>query len=354
MKNALRDDRGRKGSGPNPLLVVLIIVLVAGVGGMLLPSLFRGRDALVVYCAHDAIFSEKILRDFERKTGIPVDIVFDTEATKSLGLVERLIREKNAPRCDVFWNNQLLGTVDLQERGILEPYQGPGYERIPAAFRHPDGGWVGFAARFRVYIINTGKLAPTEAAVAKAIEGNLSRVAIAKPIYGTTLTHYTVLWDHFGPDRLKAWHQDWRKRDVREVGGNAQTKSLVAEGICDLGWTDTDDFFEARGEGKPVAVLPVRLENGSTICDPNTVCIIRGTRRLAQAQKLVDHLLSEECELALANSPARQVPLGPVDETKLNDDVRLLRQWLKSAYPLNQLGPARAACLEWLKGEMLR
>jgi iron(III) transport system substrate-binding protein len=274
------------GSGLLALLILLSIALIALAAAHLLPALLtwaRG-EALVVYCAHDAIYSEKILRDFERKTGIRVDIVFDTEATKSLGLVERLIREKDAPRCDVFWNNQLLGTVDLQERGVLDPYHGPGYQRVPASFKDPDAHWAGFGARFRVYIVNTKKLAATEAAVAKALHGNLPRVAMAKPLYGTTLTHYAILWDHWGPDKLKAWHRDWRLRGVHEVGGNAQSKSLVAEGICDLGLTDTDDFFVARDEGKPVAMLPVRLEDGSTLCDPNTVCIIRGTRRMLQAQ----------------------------------------------------------------------
>ena len=114
-----------------------------------------GRSALVVYCAHDSIYSEKILRDFEKRTGIPVAIRFDTEATKSLGLVELLVREKEAPRCDVFWNNELLGTLDLAERGILEPYASASFARIPAAFKDPGGRWTGFAARLRVYIFNT-------------------------------------------------------------------------------------------------------------------------------------------------------------------------------------------------------
>ena len=82
----------------------------------------HGRDhALVVYCAHDAIFSERILKRFEQETGIPIAVRFDTEATKSLGLVDLIIREKEAPRCDVFWNNELLGMFDLQEKGVLSP-----------------------------------------------------------------------------------------------------------------------------------------------------------------------------------------------------------------------------------------
>src|SRR5581483_8405178 len=130
------------------------------------------RGALVVYCAHDAIYAEQILRAFERETGIPVAIRYDTEATKSLGLTELIIREKDAPRGDVFWNNELFGTLDLQERGLLEPYQGPGYARIPAAFKAPDGSWTGFAARLRVVIFNTARVGTTPPNITALLPGS--------------------------------------------------------------------------------------------------------------------------------------------------------------------------------------
>jgi iron(III) transport system substrate-binding protein len=336
------------------LSLVLILVIVLGILASYFLLWWGGPEALVVYCAHDSVYSEKILREFEKKTGIPVSIRFDTEATKSLGLTELLIREKKNPRCDVFWNNQLLGTAALKEHGILQPYKGPGYERIPVRFKDPQGHWAGFAARLRVYIVNTDKLEPTEEAVRKALAGNLSRVCIAKPLYGTTLTHYSVLWHQVGKDRLRAWHKELRERGLKEVLGNATVKDLVAQGVCDLGLTDTDDFFVAKDEGKPVAQLPFRLETGQAICIPNTVAIIKGTRRLEEAKKLIDYLLSAECEVALANSRARQIPLGAVDEKKLSGEVVELKKWAETGYPLNNLLEARSACLSWLKSEYLK
>ncbi len=315
---------------------------------------YRGGEPLVVYCAHDAVYSEPILRQFERDTGFPVTPVFDTEATKSLGLVERLVRERDNPRCDVFWNNELLGTLDLKERGITLPYKGSGYARIPDKFKDPDGHWTGFAARFRVWIVNTRKMPATQQAIEKALQGDLSRVAIAKPIFGTTLTHYTVLWQHLGAEKLKAWHFDWRKRGVVEARGNAHVKDLVAEGVCDLGLTDTDDYFVAHDAGKTVGMVPFRLDDGKTICIPNTVAIIKGTLRSKQAQRLVDYLLSLDRQLLLARSAARQVPLwdraygqGYVDPPP----AAMQQWWVQESYPLATLGPVRAECLAWLKSE---
>jgi iron(III) transport system substrate-binding protein len=343
---------------PNPergfgfrLMALLALLVALFVGYHLVWS--PPGPVLVVYCAHDSIYAEKILREFERRSGIRLAVRYDTEATKSLGLVELLLQEKAHPRCDVFWNNELLGTLQLAEADLLLPYRGSGSERIPAAFKDADGRWTGFAARLRLWIINTNRLAPTAEALEPALRGDLDRVALAKPLYGTTRTHYTVLWNVWGPDKLMAWHRDWRARHVREVNGNATVKDLVAAGVCDLGWTDTDDFFEARDEGKPVAMLPVRLDNGATLCIPNTVAILRGTRHPVEAKQLVDYLLSESCELALASAKSRQIPLGPVPADRLPAEVKQLQLWAADGMALGQLASGSKACLAWLKSEYL-
>ena len=319
----------------------------------------RGASQLVVYCAHDSIYADAILRDFTRQTGIAVATRYDTEATKSLGLTELLLREKDAPRCDVFWNNELLGTLDLQEKGVLSPHRGSGWERIPAKYKDAEGHWTGFAARLRVLIVNA-QVADAEPAIRldKGVLALLdpSRMAVAKPLYGTTLTHYSVLWQRWGGAKLKAWHREWRERGVRELNGNGAVKDAVAAGVCDFGYTDTDDFFAAKDSGRPVEMRPVRLgdENPATICIPNTVAIIRGTEREEAARKLVDFLLSAETELALARSKSRQIPLGLVPADQVPAEVRELAEWANEGVDLTQLGPARAECLAWLKGEYLR
>ncbi len=342
--------------------------------------------SLVVYCAHDSVYADAILKDFEKQTGIRVDVRYDTEATKSLGLVNLIVAERQRPRCDVFWNNELLGTIDLQSQGLLEPHKGIGWKRLPEKYRDSDGHWIGFAARLRVQIVNTHELTADDEAVRNLFQFEPASVAVAKPLFGTTLTHYTVLWQEWGPERLKTWHHDLRLRGVREVDGNGAVKDLVAQGVCSAGLTDTDDFFVALDEGKPVEMLPVRVVFSSsprrgekeetphpnplpskargegtgaepkamTICIPNTAAIIKGTKQGEAARKLIDFLASAETELALARSKSRQVPLGPVDETQLSDEVRRLKEWAADGVDLRSLLPARHECLEWLKSEYLK
>ena len=112
------------------LLPVVSAIALTGLWFAGMPGTGSGSDSLVVYCAHDSVYADAILKDFEKQSGIRVDVRYDTEATKSLGLVNLIVSERQRPRCDVFWNNELLGTVDLQAQGLLEPHKGTNHEGV--------------------------------------------------------------------------------------------------------------------------------------------------------------------------------------------------------------------------------
>lgn len=333
------------------LFLALAVAVVLLGGGYALHAAGRRPD-LVVYCAHDSLYAEQVIERFRQQTGLQVAVRYDTEATKSLGLVEQIAREGEHAVCDVFWNNEPLGVMRLAELGRLQPYRGPAHDRIPAEFRDRADRWCGFAARMRVWIVNTERMRADEGAVNAALAGDLSRVAIARPLFGTTRAHYTALWQSLGRQPLVDWHRDWRRRGVIEVAGNAAVKNMVSSGSCWLGLTDTDDYFVARDAGAPVAMLPFRLADGRTLCIPNAAAIVAGCAHVGTARQFVDFLLGEETEVQLARSPSRQIPLGPVDPQRLPAEVQQLAAQAAQRYPVLELEPAREPCLQWLRSEL--
>lgn len=330
------------------LAIVIIAVIVPWIGKHWQTS----QSELVVYCAHDSIFADSIIRDFETNSGIRVRIRFDEETNKSLGLTNLLIAEKKNPRCDVFWNNQTLGMIRLKNEEVLATCDSSLFAAIPSQFKDADNQWAGFAARLRVFIINTDKMEANEDAVSRVLASDsLSKVAIALPMFGTTLSHYSVLCDQMGLAGLKNWHQSLRVRGIREARGNGAVKDLVAEGVCDLGFTDTDDAFAAIDAGKPVKMLPVRLASGNTICIPNSVAMIRNCAHPQKAEQFIRYLLSPEVELALARSASRQIPLGSIDKDQLPEDVRELSVWAADAVSLEGAARHDQEVLDWLSNE---
>ncbi len=78
---------------------------------------------VVVYVSHDQVFSEPILKDFERDTGMTCGRCYDTEETKSAGVMNRLIAEKANPQADVYWANEPIRAEVLRQQGVSAPYR---------------------------------------------------------------------------------------------------------------------------------------------------------------------------------------------------------------------------------------
>jgi iron(III) transport system substrate-binding protein len=269
------------------------------------------RKSVVVYTALDRVFSEPILRRFEQDSGIEVLPVYDAESAKTTGLVNRLIQRRDRPDCDVFWNNEIVQTQRLAAMGLLEPYASPQAARIPAAFRDGQDRWTGFAARMRLIIYNKDLVrGQPPAGLADFVDpARRGQGAIARPFFGTTLTHVAVLHQQWGPDRLRQFLRAARENQVAWCAGNASVRDMVASGERAFGLTDTDDAYEAMQTGKPVGVCVPDRATGALLI-PNTVAVVAGCPHPQEARKLVDFLLSAEVERTLAESASSQIPLG--------------------------------------------
>jgi len=277
---------------------------------------------VVVYVALDREFSEPVLNDFTKATGIRVLPKYDDESTKTVGLTSILIQEANRPRCDLFWNNEILNTLRLEQKGLLAAYRSPAATVYPEIYRSPDGTWHGFAARARVLIVNT-KLVP-ENERPKSIydladpkwKGN---VAIARPIAGTTATHAACLFAALGEAKAKDFFRSLRANDIQIMGGNKQVAQACAAGQIAFGLTDTDDAIIEVERASPVAIVyPDRQPDQlGTLFIPNTLAIIQGCPHPDAARALVEFLLAAPVEAQLARGPSAQIPLNPKVEIEL-------------------------------------
>lgn len=287
------------------------ILLLAGCLLGVISGCSRQRE-LVIYTAHDQIYSEPIAQEFERQTGIKVKAVYDTEAAKTVGLINRLIAERDNPQCDVLWNNEFARTVVLRNRGILAPYRSPSAQEIPDRFKDPHGYWTGFAARARVIVYNRDLVKDDEAPRSifdLTLEKWDGEVAIAKPLLGTTSTHAAALFILLGDKRARDYFRSLKSNGVRVVDGNAIVKDLVAQGEVKVGLTDTDDANIALENGRPIKVVYPDQDSIGTLVIPNTVALIRDCPHPEEAREFIDYLLSPEVEEKLAFSKAVQMPL---------------------------------------------
>ena len=271
---------------------------------------------VVVYSALDREFSEPILAEYAKSTGVRVLPRFDVESTKTVGLTQSIIAEAKRPRCDLFWNNEILNTLRLKKMGLLAPFRPKHGSDYPAEFRAADATWYGFAARARILLVNTD-LVP-EAKRPKRLRDLLDaqwngRIGFAKPMFGTTATHACTLFAAWGDEVAKAFYRGLKANGIKTYAGNRPVAQAVGAGEIAVGMTDTDDaMLELIAKRPVVIVYPDRgSDELGTLFIPNTLAVSKGAPHSEEAEALANVLLSPATEATLARGQSAQIPLNP-------------------------------------------
>jgi iron(III) transport system substrate-binding protein len=300
------------------LFVALMLLLLAGCGGGQSSGTGTNKppaaeQVVVCYTSTDQVFAEPILKEFERQTGIKVKAKYDTEETKTTGIVNLIMQEKNRPQADVFWSSETGRAVALKSAGCLAPYKSANSEAIPGKFKDPENYWTGFSARARVIIYNTDliKGAPPSS-IHDLLKPEWSgKAGMANPLFGTTSFHATAIFLAFGDDKAKAFFSDATNNGLQILPSNGAIKEAVASGRLAWGLTDTDDANVAIKDGRPVKMIYPDQDGIGTPVMPNTVSLIAGAPHPDTAKKLIDFLLSPGIEKRLAEMDCVQMPLHP-------------------------------------------
>lgn len=275
------------------------------------------RGDVTLYVALDEEHSRSLIEAFTEETGIEVNARYDTEASKTVGLVSAIIEESSRPRCDVFWNNEIAHTVRLAQKGLLQPYDSPAAAGIPEQWRDTDRKWTGFAARARIIIVNTERLPNREdwpTSIWDLLDPKWKGdCAIAKPLTGTTLTHFVALRGVLGEAEFQRFYEGLFGNEVKLLQSNGATMRETQAGKVAWAFTDTDDFHVSLQKGNPVAcVFPDQGEGQiGTMLIPNSAAMIAGAPHPDPARKLLDYILSASMEAKLAAARSAQIPLRP-------------------------------------------
>ncbi len=302
--------------------------------------------SVTIYVSEDQVFSEPILKDFEKETNIKVNAIYDSEESKSTGVMNRLIAEKNNPQADVYWANEPIRAEVLKSKGILAKYNSPNAKGIPKVFREKDNYWCGFSARVRVFIINKKlKVKPTTI-FAYTDSSFKAKSVIANPLFGSTTAHIATLFTILGDKKAKDFMNSMKKNEVALSTSNGESADFVASNNYSFALVDSDDVMSRIKQKQSVVIgYPDQKESqiGAFVI-PNAVMLIKNSPHQEVAKKLIDYIISKESEKKLAFADCAQIPLHSgvelPKELKAIDEIKVMKvDYEKVAKKLIEIQP---------------
>lgn len=274
-----------------PLLGLLLLLCACGTG----PSASAPEDSrLVIFTARSAAVYDDAVREFERRTGIWVEV---RTADGTLPLLEQIAAGDSG--CDL-----LLGAApdSLSAHGdCFVPYAAPLAADIPDAWRDSEDRWTPFALLPTVLIYNDQLVQRNVPDSWADLTGVAWRGRIACPDPTVSATGCTALQALLlalpgrGGAVLSAF--------ARNVGGVAPSAAAavnaVADGSCYIGVTTEDLALQAADSGLSVTV--VWPEEG-TVLQPDCAAVVADCAHEDNARAFIDFLLSSEVQTRMASS----------------------------------------------------
>jgi iron(III) transport system substrate-binding protein len=272
--------------------------------------------AVAVYTSVDESFARQVLDEFTKSAGIRVEAIFDSEAGKTTGLVNRIRIEKDRPRADVFWSGELFNTLLLARDGLLEPWGAgggpPRAKDIPERYRDPQGRWFAVGLRARVLAFDPKRISSAQ------LPRNLadlarpefaSQLAIANPLFGTTHGHIAAMLALWGESQTREFLSALHAHRTVIVDGNSAAVREVINAQVRFCLTDTDDVWGAQQNGASLELSYIDLGDGGTLLIPTSMGLIAGCPHREPARQLLDFLASAETERLLYRSASRNIPV---------------------------------------------
>jgi len=267
---------------------------------------------VVLYTSADGEVADPILELFTRETGIRVESVRDTEATKTTGLVRRVLDERAHPKAQVFWSNEALAVARLEREGMLQPL--------------PDGAmFARLASRARVLVYDTRPFKP-EYVPCRGLVDLLrpdfkNRIGIARPQFGTTRAHISAVRLALGDKEFRVWCERLRDHGIRQYAGNSSVVQAIANAEIVAGLTDTDDVWAGKRNGWPIGMAYPSDPDivAAPILIPNTVALLKNDAAPQLANKLVEFLRGEQVEQLMVESELKHIPRSGAALSKYPD-----------------------------------
>lgn len=279
---------------PIPTIALVGVLLVVAI------AVFTTRDdgpKLVVYNGRSHYGDEDVFGDFEKATGIEVELRGGTGPE----LFERLRREGEDTPADVLITTDLANLWRADEAGLLQGVSTPTLEQnIPAELHDDNGDWWALTTRLRVPMISTKRVDPSTVTSYESLgdpqfEGHTC-LRTSNNEYNQSFVADMIA--KRGADATEELLRSWMANDPTIITSDSELIAAIAAGECDVGLTNHYYLARALQEDPDLPVAPAWPDQDGAGAHANIsgAGVVTWTDRRDDAVALIEYLTSAEAQ----------------------------------------------------------
>ena len=254
---------------------------------------------LLIYTSHKEELWKPIVKEFEERTGIWVEVV--SGGTNLL--LEEIAEKKGEVDADLFFGGGVESLNAFSDYFI--PYDAKGIEEVDPQFRSATDVWTPFSALPVVLIYNEKLLSPEELGSWKDVLAPKykGKIAMANPAYSASaftglLSFEKAVQEETDSTEDSDGDKEILPRIAKQLDGKEYTDSgevpeAVADGSKLVGITLEETALKYMAKGENIGI--VYPKEGTTVV-PDAGAILKGAKHLENAQKFLDFSISKDCQ----------------------------------------------------------
>ncbi|MFE0456768.1 iron ABC transporter substrate-binding protein [Streptomyces sp. NPDC058914] len=259
---------------------------------------------LTVYSGRSRPLVKPVLDDFEKASGITVEVRYGDTAAMAAQLQE----EGSRTPADVFLAQDAGALGAVAGEDLFAGLPDEVLDKVPAPYRDGGGEWVGVTGRARTLVYNVDQVSEKDlpASVFELTEpGWKAKVGIA-PTNGSFQAFITAMRVEHGDERTQDFLDGLKANDAQIREGNAPIVADVDKGGLAMGLVNHYYVYElAKEEGTAVDAFKAKnyfFPNGDigSLVNVSGVGVLKGAGDDPDARALVDYLLGSRAQTYFA------------------------------------------------------
>lgn len=258
------------------------------------PAAPKESSKVTVYMPSPAGLANKIAKGFEAKTGIKVEQFQGTTGE----ILARLEAEKANPAADVVILASWSDGLSMKQQGALASYKPQNADKLVKEFADNDNQLVGYSASAVGVIYNTTVVPQLDADWTELADPKYQgMLAIPDPEKSGACKDFLAGFvNRYGWDALEGM----AKNGMTVPGANKAALEAVTTGEKGILVAGVDyNAYSSMKKGEPLAIY---YPKGGTIVNPRPAMIMKDAPDMANAQKFMDYLLSDEAQQMVADA----------------------------------------------------